>query len=556
MASVQLPPRQKMINMMYLVLTAILALNVSKEVLDSFVVLNDDLGRSKEANMMRTASELSAFETSAANVPQKFREPLVKARALSTAADSLIEHIEQLKAMVIAEAEGLKPEQVRAPRADGKDTLMSLSRVEMKDDREALAQLLVGSEPGQPKKGPNTANDLKERVIAFRERLKTATPAKEKQLVASLDVLFELGDRPDASGTMNNWESTNFYEVPLVAGVAALSKLQADIRSAENDVVRSIHRSVNADSYAFTELVSAVIPQSNYVTMGDSFRADVFLAAYDSKNAPTVELALEGARVDTATMEIIGNKTVVPLGADGLGKLRLVGSTTGEQSRSGVIRFKGPDGEVRRPFHVNFQVARPELVVSPTKMNVLYRHVDNPIEISVPGFAADRVTPHIDNGTLSRTSTGWVATPGSASQAIVSVTVELPDGSRRNMPGSVFRVKNLPPPTPKLGDKGPSDSRMKKSDITKEQGLKAVVEGSEFQDKWTVTKFDVVLVRAGGNVVTKPNIGNAFTTEVKKLLEAAKPGEQLILENVRAKLNVAGAPEVKLSNLTYKLLPN
>ncbi|MFZ1687214.1 MAG: gliding motility protein GldM [Flavobacteriales bacterium] len=556
MASVQLPPRQKMINMMYLVLTAILALNVSKEVLDSFVVLDGDLGRSKQANQMRSASEFTAFETSAANVPTKFRGPLLKARALGTAADSLVEHIERLKAMVIAEAEGLPLEKVRATGADGIDTLMSLALVDRKDDREALAHLLVGSEPGQPKQGPNTANELKEHVIAFRERLKAATPPKDTQLVAALDALFQMGDRHDASGITNNWESINFYEVPLVAGVAALSKLQADIRSAENDVVRAIHRGVNADAYAFTDLKSAVIPQSNYVTMGDSFRADVFLAAYDTKNPPIIELALEGARVDTTAMEIIGNKTVVPLGADGLGKLRLPGSSTGDQVRSGIIRFRGPEGEVRKPFTANFQVARPELVVSPTKMNVLYRHVDNPIEISVPGFPADKVTPRIDNGTLVHTTTGWLARPGNASQATVSVSVELPDGSRRNMPGSAFRVKNLPPPTPKLGDKGPSDSRMKKSDITREPGLKAVVEGSEFGDKWTVTKFDVVLVRAGSNVITKTNIGNAFTAEVDKLLDAAKPGEQLILENVKAKLNVPDAPEVKLSGLAYRIMPN
>ena len=546
-----------MINMMYLVLTAILALNVSKEVLDSFVVLNDELGRSKHANQIRSASEFAAFEVSSTNVPEKFREPLLKARTIGTAADSLVEHIEQLKVMVIAEAEGLPPEKVRAQGADGVDTLMSLSMVEMKDDREALAQLLVGSEPGQPKTGPNTANDLKERVIAFRERLKAATPPKDKQLIAALDVLFQLSDRRDASGIMNNWESTNFYEVPLVAGVAALSKLQADIRSAENDVVRAIHGSVNADTYAFTELMSAVIPQSNYVTMGDSFRADVFLAAYDTKNPPTIELALEGARVDTTAMEIIGNKATVPLGPDGLGKLRLPGSNTGDQVRSGIIRFKGPEGEVRKLFTANFQVARPELVVSPTKMNVLYRHVDNPIEISVPGFAADKLMPRIDNGTLVRTATGWVARPGNAARATVSVTVELPDGSRRNMPGSAFRVKNLPPPTPKLGSKGPSDSRMKKSDITREQGLKADLEDSPFADRWVVTKYNVSLIRANGNIVEKPNLGNAFTPTVRQMLDLMKPGDQLILGDVHAKLaNAPTAPERKLSGITLKVLPD
>ncbi len=554
MATAKLPPRQKMINMMYLVLTAILALNVSKEVLDQFVLLDEDLGRSKAAHQARTRSEYSMFETSAANIPEKFRVPLAKARTIGTAADSLIEHIERIKALVIAEAEGLPMDQVRLKASDGGDSLMALRKVEMQDDREALAHLLIGSEPGSPKQGPNTAHDLKQRIEAFRERLKSATPASDTQLIAALNVLFDLSDRRDASGTRNNWESLNFYEVPLVAGVASLSKLQADIRSAENDVVRAIHRSVNEKTYAFTELVSAVIPQSNYITVGDSFRADVFLAAYDPGNAPTIELATEGGHVDTATMEIIGSKTVVPLGLDGLGKLRLVGSTTGEQARSGIIRFKGPDGEVRKLFNASFQVARPELVVSLSKMNVLYRHVENPIEISVPGFAAEDITPRIDNGSLVRSSAGWVAKPGSGGKANVSVTVELPDGSRKAMPAVEFRVKDLPPPTPKLGEKGPTASKVKRSQVTREQGLKAVVEGSDFDEPWTITRFTITLVRAG-TVVDKQNRGNAFTEDVSKLIKELKSGDQIIFSEIHARLTkVPDSPERPLSGITLKVV--
>lgn len=555
MASAKLPPRQKMINMMYLVLTAMLAMNISKEVLDQFVLLDADLGRSELAHQVRTSSEYAVFEASAANVPAKFKLPLARAHRAGAAADSLVSYIEEMKVLAIAEAEGLERAQVLLRTNDGRDSIMALEKVEAKDDRDALAYLFVGSEPGDPKDGAFTAKELKQRVSAFRDELKAMVPPKDDRLIASLDVLFDLSDRRDASGTMNNWESLCFYEVPLVAGIATLSKLQADIRSAENDVVRALYRSVNGDSHAFTNLMSAVIPQSNYITVGDSFRADVFLAAYDAGNLPIIELALDGAHIDTNTMEVVGPKAVVPVGRDGLGKLRVPGSVAGLQEREGIIRFKGVNGEEKKRFRTSFQVARPELVVSPTKMNVLYRHVENPIEISVPGFAADKVSPRIDNGTLVRTSEGWAAKPGSGGKAFVSVSVELPDGSKKSMPPVEFRVKDLPPPLPYVGKKGPTDSRIKKSEVTAEQGVKVVVL-SDFKDKWRVTRFDIMLVRAGGNVVTKANSGNAFSEEVKALTQQLKPGDQLIIENIKARLEAApGAPEVPLVPLTFRILP-
>ncbi|QQR85345.1 MAG: gliding motility protein GldM [Flavobacteriales bacterium] len=555
MASAKLPPRQKMINMMYLVLTAMLAMNISKEVLDQFVLLDADLGRSELAHHVRTSSEYAVFEASALNVPAKFKLPLERAHRAGAAADSLVAYIEEMKVLAIAEAEGLERGEVLLKSRDGRDSIMALEKVEAKDDRDALAHLFVGSEPGDPKDGAYTAKELKQRVSAYRDELKTMVPPKDDRLLASLDVLFDLGDRRDASGTLNNWESLCFYEVPLVAGIATLSKLQADIRSAENDVVRALYRSVNGDSHAFTDLMSAVIPQSNYITVGDSFRADVFLAAYDAGNLPVIELALEGAHIDTNTMEVVGPKASVPVGRDGLGKLRLPGSVAGMQEREGIIRFKGVNGEEKKRFRTSFQVARPELVVSPTKMNVLYRHVENPIEISVPGFAADKVSPRIDNGILIRTREGWVAKPGSGGKALVSVTVELADGSKKSMPPVEFRVKDLPPPVVVCFKRKSTDTKVKKSELGPEQGLRAVLEGTAFDEPWTVTRYKVVLVRAG-SITELVNRGNAFSPEVEQLLEKAKPGDQIYIEEIKARLTKApDSPERNLAAIALRVIP-
>lgn len=175
MASVKLPPRQKMINMMYLVLTAILALNVSKEVLDSFVRIDADLVRSGHAHELRSANEYEAFAASARRIPEKYRDPFAQAMAIRTAADSLVKHIEGMKALVIAECEGLPMDRVLKHNADGSDSLYATAAIDRKDDRDALTYLLVGSEPATPKQGANTAAELKALVSAFRDRLKAVT---------------------------------------------------------------------------------------------------------------------------------------------------------------------------------------------------------------------------------------------------------------------------------------------------------------------------------------------------------------------------------------------
>ncbi|HEX2616198.1 MAG TPA: hypothetical protein VHL57_01585, partial [Flavobacteriales bacterium] len=209
MAAANMPPRQKMINMMYLVLTAILALNVSKEVLDAFAVLDADLVRTESAQAQRSRAEYVRLDEAAVKFPERFTTNRTKALALRAEADSLVAYIDAIKVNVIAKAEGKTREQLIARGADGGDTLLALARVEAKDDREALTHELVGSEPAAPRDGPGTAQDLKRRLAAFRDNARTLIGQRDDQLSASLGTVFALEGGVDASGTMNNWESLN-----------------------------------------------------------------------------------------------------------------------------------------------------------------------------------------------------------------------------------------------------------------------------------------------------------------------------------------------------------
>jgi len=525
-----------MINMMYLVLTAMLAMNVSKEVLDQFAVLDADLVRTAHAHDARSLSDYQGLAASAESVPDKFTLPHLKAMRMKARADSLVDRIEGIKTNLIAQADGIAPAMLIGPNVDGKDTLRSLMAVDAKDDRDVLTHALVGSEPSTR----NSAYDIKLQLSAFRDSLKGFLPSNDLVARNGLDMLFDLSDRRDASGTMNNWESINFYDVPLAAGIATLSKLQADIRTAENDMVKWLIRSAQEGEYSFGTLTTAVIPLTNTVMVGDSFRADVFLAAYDPKNTPTV----------TVTG---GNE--LPIGADGKAKLRLRGESIGEQIVEGMIKFQGPNGPEEIPYRTTYQVMAPLLVASPTKMNVLYRSVDNPIELSVPGVAADKVQATISTGRIVRTGQGWVATGMSGNSAEVNAVVMMPDGSSRRIGPVVFRVKDLPPPTAYIGGTTAGDPAVSKVKLSASQGIIAKPLNSEFGDLWVVKSFQFTLMRGAQNPNLKTSSSNAFTGDMKTILNDLRPNDKILIEHVKGQLANGQGPVRNLNPITVKVLP-
>jgi gliding motility-associated protein GldM len=527
-----------MINMMYLVLTAMLALNVSKEVLDSFAHMDAGLVRSEQVQHRRAEEIHRTFEEDAGRLPEKYGAKQKQALQVRSMADELVRELAWIKAEAMAAADGLEVSTLSGTDASGRDTVRALLALEAKDDRSTLTRMLVGSDPGRPRSGKGSARDLKEGIARYRDTLITHA-AGATELQEALRQLFDLADRRDASGTMNTWEAFNFYDVPLAAGIATLSKLQADVRHAENDLVRWLHRSVDANDHKFGTLTTAVVPQSNFIMQGDSFRADVFLAAYDALNPPEVRLA---------------GGTPLPVGVDGKAKLRISGDRVGEQVVEGVLRFMGPHGMEEFPYRTQFQVMPPVLVASPVKMNVLYRGVLNPIDISVPGVPADRVQAVTTNGRIVRQGSGWAIDELAPGIAEVSALVTLPDGGSRRIGPLRFRVKELPPPTGSVAGRRSTDNTVRRQDLTAALGITAVPEDALFEDQFSVTRFELTVVRRDGSTATFPATGNRFTPEMRTALNAVRPNERVIFENIRAQLATGKGREVQLPQIALRVL--
>jgi gliding motility-associated protein GldM len=525
-----------MINLMYLVLTALLALNVSKSILDSFITVNTGLENTKSTLKEKMDQTYKQFAQLAQESPAKYGAAWKNAQQVKDMASKLINHIDSLKGMVIAVTDDRPLGEVLGHDAQaGVDTVINLELVENKDNNTHITHMMVGSEPAKPRTDRNSANELKRMLVAYRDKIKQSADGDQK-LMASADDLFNFEDRKDASGTVNNWESMNFYHVPVVAGVTILSKIQTDIRTLENEMVTKMLSGVEAQSFKFNTLAAITQPQSSYVTVGGTYRANIFLGAYDNQNAPQVYICGPGARLDTtsAVPRIIGDSILLDMeGAKAV--LVQPATSAGVKTVTGVIRFKPVGGKEQvRKFETQYEVAAPNLVVSPTKMNVFYRGVDNPVSVSVSGYSASNIRPSMTNGTISRGKDDYIVRPGKDSKAVVSATVTNTDGSTKSMKGMEFRVKNVPDPVAYFSGKGPDDATISHAELRIAQGVAAKMKDFDFDLKFQIVSYTVTAT-ISGKFIEQECKGPFLSDDAKQVLDKVKTGQKVFIESVKAK---------------------
>ncbi|MDA0973798.1 MAG: gliding motility protein GldM [Bacteroidetes bacterium] len=537
MAGGKASPRQQMINMMYLVLTALLAMNVSKEILNSFVTIDKGQNETRASFEGKLSAQMANFARLAEEKPEKYGDSYKIAKSIQDDADNLISYVNRIKAMTIAETEGKTMEEVYDAKMD---TVLGIAYINSKDNYDSNTNIMFGTgeEPDTETRSGDDENfraaELRKRLEAYRDKINSQI--NDPSLQASMTRIFNYESTVDADGKPEPWERLNFYHVPLAATISILSKLQSDVRSAQSDAIGKVYADVEGASLKFTKLKDAVIPISTDVTAGGSFEADVFLAAYDDTNPPEIRLGKPGVRVDTTKVpiDLTGDFDVLEMDKNAMGKVKIPAGGLGPQHREGVIIFR-PAGlpEVRKKFALDYNVVAPTLVVSPTKMNVFYKGVDNPVTVGVPGFQDRDVVPSISNGSISKGSDGYVVKVTSGNEANISVTCTLPDGSKKTLGPAKFRVKSVPDPVAMYGGKGSSDETIKFSELIASQGVAAVMKDFDFDLKFTVTKFEVSM-SIGGQFISKSSSSNRVTPEISEMLKNAKNGQKVFIEGIRA----------------------
>ncbi|GAB4382550.1 MAG: gliding motility protein GldM [Salibacteraceae bacterium] len=523
-------PRQKMIGMMYLVLTALLAMNVSKDILDAFVIINEGIETTNKNFIAKNQFTYNLFEKAKANDPEKVKKFYDKAFRAKGLADALYDHIEDLKKYLIARTSGFASvEEVPA------DSLFDLENVSSKDNYDIPTLILIGDDPANPKDGEYSAKELRGMIDEFKNDLLFLFDDETERQAMQLGLNTE--DFGMVNGTYESWETGNFYHVPLAAVVTILSKIQSDIRNAEADIIKALYRNISADDFKFDTLAAKVIPRSTYVLLGDSFVADVFVAAFSTTQDPRMRLAKEFdpetgmpifddfESLDSSNIRIV----------KGMARYAVPATSEGIHEWGGVIQIKAPDGSwasYKIPKQT-YTVAKPALVVSPTAMNVFYRGIDNPVEISVPGVPTEMLEVSISNIESKSGSNGnYKLRPGKGPTCEVSVSATI-NGKRQNFGKKEFRVKNVPDPKPYFGGKTGSEN-ISKRDLLAAAGVIAKMENFEFDLRFDIVSYSVsATIR--GNVVEQECRGPALTPDAKRIINELKSGQKLYIEKIKAR---------------------
>jgi gliding motility-associated protein GldM len=544
-------PRQKMIGMMYLVLTALLALNISKEVLNGFVKVENSLLTTQGTLSAKVNETNTELEVKYAQNQEKVKPFRDQATEVNKSSNDLIAYITELKARAMASSTGNYAEQEASnfdgflgKDENGRDTVLNLAYIAQKDEYMALTEFMVGGAPNAPKEGEWTALQLRTSMESYRDELKSisfkdnqgVTRTLPPNLLEQLDETFQFGTEME-DGKEVLWEAANFYDVPLAAVMPLMTKMTLDIQDIQEDILSWLLGSVDAKSYKFTNLLPLVVPESNYILRGDSFRANVLLAAFDGTNPPEFYVDAQKFNGRDSSMLDFASIESLPIGTDGLGKLRIStkGMALGDVNYKGLIRFQGPDGNIEPyPFYTpSFTVAEPALVVSPTKMNVFYRGLPNPVEVSVPGVAGDALEVRIsgDNKIKKQTDGSYVVDPGKVTEAKITVTATMPDGSKKTLPARDFRVKRIPDPVPSFAGKTPSDRLISKNTLLGAPGVSAKMENFDFDVKVTVKSFSISVSR-DGTLVEKKSNSNRLTSDMSELLERVGRGNVIYIEDI------------------------
>ncbi len=540
-------PRQKMIGMMYLVLTALLALNVSKEVLNAFATLDDGLVGTLQNVEASNNKVISDFEVQF-QMNQKKVEPWKnKAAKVSEMATEIADFIQDKKLEMVRKAEGKKTEAILDREID--DALITA-----KDNTDVPANVMIGDN------NDKAGKELREKIDNFRNYLITQVVTTDDAEAIRHSIEVSLNTEPNRKEVHKSdaptWESEHFEHIPLAGVLTIMSGLQINVRNAETEALRYLYNQIDAGSFKFNQLEATVIPNSNYIIRGNEYRAEVFLAASDTTASPKVWVTSNSRPYDSTIIDGIVayskradlSYDTLPVNRGGKGIYSVPGSALGMKYWGGLIELTGPDGsKLVKPFRREFLVAEGSVVVSPIRMNVFYLGVDNPVDVSVAGVQPEQIDISVTNARHVKQGGSYIIRPIRPGNAFVVVYANI-EGKKREMGRKEFRVKTVPAPVTMVNNQ--KGGFINQGVLLAQIGVFAEMENFDFDLKFTVTEFTVSAV-VQGFVREYTSKTNKFTPDQKALIKSLSRGNSVYIQDVKA-VGPDGSTR-NLSTINFKL---
>lgn len=517
MAGFKETPRQKMIGMMYLVLTALLALNVSKEILDAFVIVNDSVEKTSANFTSKVEDMHGQFSAQYQMNPDKTRAFYEKSVVVKNKSQQLINYMDSLKFAMIAKTEGIPFDSAR---------VRPLSRIDAKDNYDVPTNFLLGSEGLKMGHGYK----LRDKINEYREALLQVIPEQDREAL-NFGLRTDEGYR-NATGQSQDWVEYNFYHTILAADVTIFNKLVNEVRNAEYDVTNYLFQGISKSDFKFSSIEPRVMPTSRFIFQGDTYEAEVFMAAVDETAEPTVMYQMNASDWDNS----FASSAKIIQGDSGVVKLEIPtsGMAPKEYTFAGQIGVMKPDGTMKyESFKSSFIVAEPSANVSATKMNVFYRGVDNPVNISASGVPATQLRYEIiGDGRIQESGKGLVVnnlTQSSVGNVKIRVYSEF-DGDRKQLGEQEFRVKDLPPPNIMVRDMAAGVVSKDKL-LANPYLLCELPEYVNFEYKYQVTRF-VMGYTKGGDYFEKKSDNAYLTEEMKTYIKEARKNTMIVFSSI------------------------
>jgi len=494
MAGGKQTPRQRMMGILYLVLLGLIALDVPDSLLDAFKNISDSLSASTKNVQTGVDQTFKTFEQTKLKEEPKRAQPIYdKAKTAARLADDLNAYIETIRKKFIDETGDIDP---------------ATNDYKGREDLDASVRIMEQNKLGY---------DLQKKIEETKEGLLSLLTDQEKE---GVNLSLNTDAPPHRDGFPNkDWVQANFGEgIPVAAAMTGLTKVEADNKNAENEVVKKILGEVDQAVVTLDQFSAVAVAPTNYVFAGQPFTAQVFLTASDSKSNP--EITVNGNKIP-----VQNGRGTYTVGTSGSGMVTWEGEIH-------VLQNNGRDTTYSTGKQT-YQVAVPSAVVSPEKMNVLYIGIDNPLAVSAPGIPLDKLHLSMSGGSITQDKPGhFIADVSNLGDAIATVTGEVSPGKTMSLGSSKFRIRRIPPPEAEFaGSTGGSVSAV---NLRGENYIFAKLENFEFDVKFQITHFTLYVYRPRQDVFPITGSNYQLTSAMHSALNQVVPGCTVVFSNILA----------------------
>jgi gliding motility-associated protein GldM len=508
-----------MINLMYLVLTAMLALNVSAKIINAFFVIDSGIKNSNTIFDAANTTALQSLEKSVEQDRSRYQPLLDVAKETQRVSKEFNQYVETIRDAMVTETGGYYTEEESEEHA---------GQPKGYKNKDVTTRYLVTEKKGDELE--QKINATREQLLALVRKL-AGTPgtAITNETIAELEksISLKVSDnwKKDKKALKQNknltWAEYTFKQMPLASVFPLLTKVQNDMKSSEAAILNYLVSNVGATSFKVDQFIPISSAKKSYIIAGESYEAEISVGATSKSITENIAVNVDGRSIPVV---------------DGIAKYNVNSnpSNTGVKSYNVNVTLTNPVTGKRETYTKTFgyEVGRRSVTVSADKMNVFYIGVENPISVSAAGVSSNSLNVTGSGGGITVTRAG-------SDKYIVKATSQTNDAritvSGQGLPATIFpyRVKRIPDPVAKIANR--VDGDIGNGEFKVQRGIAAILENFDFDANCTIQSFRVVYIARRQDAVIVQNDGALFGAQAKDVINKAKPGDQYIFDDIKAR---------------------